>query len=109
MANDLDPQCRVLVKILNRLPGIETIESCCGHGAKPFLVWLTAAQVADLLPVVWALDSCHSECAGWQLIAQTDCAADLMRFRVEGPTGEQAYKDAGTIAELIEETEFAEA
>lgn len=106
---NMDPECLPLVKILNRLSGIETIESCCGHGGKPFLIWLTAEQVADLLPIAWALDSCHSGCKGWQLIAHTDCAADLMRFRIKGPTGSQAYKDACAIAALIKETELSTA
>lgn len=106
---DMDSECVPLVKILNRLPGIETIESCCGHGKKPFLVWLLAKQVADLLPIAWALDSCHSGRAGWQLIAYTDCAADLMRFRIEGPTGDKAFRDAEAIAKLIEETELSTA
>jgi len=26
---------------MNKLPGIETLESCCGHGKSPFHIWFT--------------------------------------------------------------------
>ena len=36
---DLDPACLSLFKAMNQLPGIETINSCCGHGKSKFNVW----------------------------------------------------------------------
>ena len=36
---DIDAEARPLVFTLNTLPGIQTIESCCGHGTEPFRIW----------------------------------------------------------------------
>jgi hypothetical protein len=35
----IDIECRSLVSAINFLPGIKTIESCCGHGNTPFHIW----------------------------------------------------------------------
>lgn len=37
----LDVECQSLYDALNRLSGITTTESCCGHGNTPFQVWFT--------------------------------------------------------------------
>jgi len=37
--DNFDPEVVPLCKALNTLPGIETIESCCGHGEYPFRIW----------------------------------------------------------------------
>lgn len=35
----MDPECVDICNILNSLPGVETTESCCGHGASEFVVF----------------------------------------------------------------------
>lgn len=35
----LDSACLSLFEAMSQLPGIETTESCCGHGKEPFLMW----------------------------------------------------------------------
>lgn len=35
----MDVECIPLCNALNSLPGIETLESCCGHTKKPFAIW----------------------------------------------------------------------
>lgn len=37
--NSMDPEVIDLCDAINSLPGLETIESCCGHGASPFSIW----------------------------------------------------------------------
>lgn len=37
--NRLDPECVKLCVALNKLPGIRTTESCCGHGKEKFHIW----------------------------------------------------------------------
>ena len=32
----MDEQCIELCRSLNAVPGIETYESCCGHGLRPY-------------------------------------------------------------------------
>ena len=36
----MDPQCFPICDAINRIPGVRTLESCCGHGKHPFRVWL---------------------------------------------------------------------
>ena len=36
----LDKACKSLCIALNRLPGVETTESCCGHGDNPYRIWM---------------------------------------------------------------------
>jgi len=35
----MDKECIDLCNAMNSLPGIETTESCCGHGASPFMIF----------------------------------------------------------------------
>jgi len=36
---DIDKACINLCVAMNKLPGIETVESCCGHGESPYRIW----------------------------------------------------------------------
>ena len=36
---EMDPEVVQICKALNALPGIETTESCCGHGKERFRIW----------------------------------------------------------------------
>lgn len=97
--DDLDPECLALCVALNALPGIRTIESCCGHGTDPFRIWLRADSLEDLPAVAWHLDWCHVGFEHWRLVAQTDCGMSPISFVVEGPAG--AYGEADSIAAQI--------
>jgi hypothetical protein len=48
----MDSECVPLCDALNNLPGIETFESCCGHGKSPFMIFFIAEGIEDLLPVL---------------------------------------------------------
>jgi len=47
----MDPQCVPLCRALNRLDGITTTESCCGHGKSPFHIWFRARNIPSLFVV----------------------------------------------------------
>ena len=102
-----DIEVVALVDALNALPGIRTIESCCGHGESGFRIWLRAQAVADLLPINYWIDPCHSGVHGWNLTVSTDCShdPDSVYFLLSGPAG--AFDDATEIAALIREHEVA--
>lgn len=36
----MDPEVVKLCDALNSLPSVKTVESCCGHGERPFAIWL---------------------------------------------------------------------
>lgn len=99
----MDPECIPLCTAINRLPGLHTYESCCGHGNHDFWVFLMADSLEALPPLAYYLDPCHCGRYNWQLIAYTDCAMSPIRFRLEGPPGPKGYEGADHIAELIED------
>lgn len=51
---DWDPEVVPLCDALNSIPGIQTLESCCGHGTQPFKIWFEAESVAILNLILWA-------------------------------------------------------
>lgn len=95
----MDPECVLLCRALNALPGITTIESCCGHGRKPFWIWFTVASLEDLPTALYYFDPRHGGCYGWHVSAITDCARSPVRFVVEGPR--RMYHEADAIAQSI--------
>ena len=100
--NGMDPECMVLCTAINKLRGIATYESCCGHGEQPYRVWVFIRSLPDLPKLLYWLDSCHTGAYGWHVIVYTDCAMSPARFMIEGPVGEVAYRDSEHIAKLIE-------
>ena len=104
---DIDPEVVYLCDAMNLCPGIHTIESCCGHGKAPYRIWFTIlslGNIAEKLPdLLYWFDGCHSGCYGWCCKVTTDCAKSPVTFLIEGPVGEQAYRESIRIAVLIRE------
>lgn len=96
---DIDPECRLLCEAMNRLPGIQTTSSCCGHGEHPYWIFFDAESLEALPGLLYWFDVCHCGFAGWRVIVKTDCAMSPVSFYVEGPVG--AYGEAEAIADLI--------
>lgn len=48
MPNDLDPEIRELISLINDVEGIETLESCFGHNEGPIVIWGVADSIEDL-------------------------------------------------------------
>lgn len=94
-----DPECILLCRALNALPGITTTESCCGHGRKPYWIWFKAASLSDLPAALYYFDACHGGHDGWSVLVKTDCARSPVIFVVQGPKG--AYAEANSIARTI--------
>jgi hypothetical protein len=87
---------------MNNIPGIYTVESCCGHDATKYHIWFRAKRLKYLPRLLYYFDGCHCGYYGWRIIAKTDCGMSPVFFLVEGPIGEEAYKQANHIAELLE-------
>ena len=100
---DMDTEVIPLCDSLNKLPGIQTYESCCGHGNAPFRIFFDAINRKVLAQVCYAADACHSGIAGWRVIAITDCSMRPASFFLEGPVGEVAYSGAQSISKFINE------
>ena len=102
LPSNIDSEVRKLCEAMNALPGIETIESCCGHGARPLKVWFYATSLKALPRLIYYLSSCHSGAVGWTCKAITDCGMSPVKFLVEsGDMGQLAYNEARTIAALL--------
>jgi len=48
MPNDLDPEIRELISLINNVEGIETLESCFGHNEGPIVICGEADSIEDL-------------------------------------------------------------
>ena len=99
--SDIDKECVHICDAMNQVPGIETIESCCGHGERPFHIWFRAENLGCLPDLLYFFDGCHSGCYHWRICAATDCGRSPAKFLVEGPIGAQAYEEAVVIADYI--------
>lgn len=100
---ELDPECVSLVRAMNVFPGIQTFESCCGHGKNPFCVWFTAESLEVLPALLYWFQRCQS-CSpsgvgGWQVKVSTDCSQHPACFLAEsGSVGKDAHAEAEIIA-----------
>lgn len=95
---EVDKECCALCDAINDLPGVETIGSCCGHGRTPYAIWFRTTDLKYLPRLIYYFNFCHCGYANWKVIVRTDCAMSPVTFKIEGPTGEDAYKQAEDIA-----------
>ena len=98
----MDPEVVDLCAALNRLTGVTTVESCCGHGKETYCIWFQVERLEDLPSVPWFVDVCHSGQKGWRVIVSTDCCMSPASFMLEGPVG--AYESSKEIACFINTT-----
>ncbi len=97
----MDPECIPLCDAINRAPGLQTTESCCGHGRSPFRIWFRVTDPVNFSMLLYFLVPCHVGFR-WTCQAQTDCAMSPVRYYIESLVkGEEAYKQANVIAEEI--------
>ena len=100
---DLDKECLSLCVALNKMPGIRTTESCCGHGQQPYRIFFQPDNLESLPELLYWLDKCHSGKPGWQVRVYTDCVGEQAFFVIEGPAGAHGACDAEAIAILLEQ------
>ena len=100
---DVDSECRALCEAMNALPGIETVESCCGHGKEPFRIWFIVRSLKYLPRLVYYTVPCHVGFL-WRCRVTTDCGMSPVFFLVESiEVGEVAYKQAERMAARLRE------
>ena len=100
----MDKECVKLCAAINLFDDIRTIESCCGHGEKPYRIWFRANNFKALPRILYFLDGCHSGYYDWKVIIKTDCGMSYPSLMIEGPIG--AYDQAEHISKLLT-SEFA--
>jgi hypothetical protein len=55
--DEIDDEIRKLVKALNRVPGLQTVESCHGHGKHGLFIWMRFESIPSLNRFLWGM--CH--------------------------------------------------
>lgn len=67
---DVDCECVSICNTLNRLPDVETFESCSGHGEHPFSVWFKCANIDTLSRLGRAVNKNYSD-GNWEIVVDT--------------------------------------
>lgn len=70
LPTDVDCECVSLCNTLNRLPDVETYESCSGHGENPFSVWFKCTNIDTLSRLGRAVDKNYSD-GNWEIVLDT--------------------------------------
>lgn len=99
----MDDECIPLCDAINSIPGLRTVESCCGHGERQFSIWFDVEFPSHLPILLYYCDPCHVGFR-WNCVVTTDCGMSPVTFRIQSESqGEQSYAEANTIAESIVE------
>jgi hypothetical protein len=97
----LDNECVKICDAINKIGGLQTYESCCGHGKDNFCIYFIVDDLENLPILLYFCDLCHVGFQ-WDCIVTTDCSMAPVSFRLESHSkGSQAYQEANTIAEKI--------
>ena len=67
---DIDSECVSICNTLNRLPDVETFESCSGHGEQPFNVWFKCTSIDTLSRLGRAVSKNYSD-GNWEIVVDT--------------------------------------
>jgi hypothetical protein len=97
LSDEMDKECVALCEAINLMPGLSTVESCCGHGQDPFCIWFKTKGLRYLPKLLYWFG--YREFNRWVVVVNTDCLCSPVTFLIVGPVG--AYKEAKKIAELI--------
>ena len=102
LSEDMDPECLKLCQAINKISGLITVESCCGHDQRPFQIYFKVWDLTQLPHLLYWADSCHNTgFSGWRVTVYTDCGKGFPTFILEGPSGQEGYSQADKIAELL--------
>lgn len=97
----MDKECAALCYAINRIPGIKTVESCCGHGERNFKVWFEVSDLKDLPILLYYCDPCHIGFR-WNCFVKTDCGRSPVTFSLQSESmSEVSYREAQMIADCI--------
>lgn len=108
----MDKQCVVLCDAINKIPGVRTTESCCGHGKQPMRIWLRVKTVQNLFILARSVNRMYggpvnnrTEFREWSVIVQDQDSGIGVVFLLESSTkGRQAYRQANRIARNIRDS-----
>ena len=82
LPDDMDPECIPICTAMNNLPGIRTVESCCGHGERPHWIFFLAETIDSLCPILRAAES-----SDWKVEVYWSNGGGFAMFWLQGPIG----------------------
>lgn len=98
----LDLECKELCIALNRLPGIYTYESCCGHGKHPFWVWFRVDEISQGLLLLTRLLCASDSTFNFDVKLTFNLTFSKLAFLLESKEiGKPAFKQARKLAFAI--------
>jgi hypothetical protein len=109
----LDVECVMLCRVLNKVNGVYTLESCCGHGADPYRIWFYVDDecmasalrfLADLISdtnLVWCPDSAGVYRENWRIVLTDKTTPRVMFLLMSATKGPQAYEEAIRLVEAL--------
>jgi hypothetical protein len=72
--DEIDVECRELVRILNLVPGVYTRESCSGHDRDYMRIWFEASNTKSLSLLSHFTASAHTTLEqDWTIVVRPDC------------------------------------
>lgn len=97
----MDKECITLCRAINEIPGVKTVESCCGHGGGKFKIWFKVDNLEKLPVLLYYCDPCHVGFS-WNCFVKTDCGMSPVTFSLQSESiGEASYKEAQVIAACV--------
>jgi len=86
----MDKPCLALCAAMNQLPGIQTTESCCGHGTEPFRIWFRVTDFTTRGFLTLARCTCtrYYDSPFKILLDHGDTPESQVSFLLEGPVGD---------------------
>ena len=79
LPNDMDKECIELSNLLNRLPGVRTIESCMGHGKHPYWLFFQCMDINTLSRLSRAVCDRYSD-GRWEIMCESGDGDPRGRF-----------------------------
>ena len=76
----MDDECISLCNTINRIKGLETTESCCGHGKWPFRIYIKVNALESLNLLALSCSHC-----GWKIEVCGSESFNHPYFILEGP------------------------
>lgn len=93
----MDVECVALCKLLNRMPTVVTVDSCCGHLERPYMIWFLCNSVPVLSRLGRATERNYSD-GKWEVIV-TSC--DTMPYGFFGLVTKEPFKSYEEMYESV--------
>jgi len=97
----IDRECVNLCKAINEIPGICTVESCCGHGESVYQIFFFVTSLTNLSLLL----SCIHYKYDWAVYVNAVYFGGGVTFYLEGPIGD--FETAERIAREIRREKMA--